>query len=193
MIFGSDDKVTQNEKEILIKSQKISRWSAQKLYYSFEKKNQRRWTVKRGKVYFVDLGENIGSEENKVRPVVVIQSNSYNFNSPVFIVAIISSGSITIPDLQIEIINKYPYNEDNDNTKVLCGAIDLGQIKTIGKERIVSNKLCILKDEMKEVDKKILNIFGLSDMLKKKDNIIDSLNGKVDYLKEQLLMYKGNK
>ena len=39
-----------------------------------------------------------------------------------------------------------------DNTKVLCGAIDLGQIKTIGKERIVSNKLCILKDEMKEVD-----------------------------------------
>ena len=80
-----------------------------------------------------------------------------------------------------------------DNTKVLCGAIDLGQIKTIGKERIVSNKLCILKDEMKEVDKKILNIFGLSDMLKKKDNIIDSLNGKVDYLKEQLLMYKGNK
>ena len=39
----------------------------------------------------MDLGENIGSEENKIRPVVVIQSNAYNFKSPVFTVAIISS------------------------------------------------------------------------------------------------------
>ena len=50
------------------------------------KKRQRKWTVKRGEVYFVDLGENIGSEENKIRPVVVIQSNAYNFKSPVFTV-----------------------------------------------------------------------------------------------------------
>ena len=67
--------------------QELRNLSAQKLYYNIGKKRQRKWTVKRGEVYFVDLGENIGSEENKIRPVVVIQSNAYNFKSPVFTVA----------------------------------------------------------------------------------------------------------
>ncbi len=31
--------------------------------------------VKMGEVYFVDLGENIGSQENKIRPGAVLQSN----------------------------------------------------------------------------------------------------------------------
>ena len=93
--------VTPEEKNVLVKSQKISRWNAQKIYYAVGKKNQRKWTVKRGEVYFVDLGENVGSKENKIRPVVVLQSNSYNFHSPVFTAAIISSSILTIPDIQI--------------------------------------------------------------------------------------------
>ena len=150
------------------------------------KKSQRKWTVKRGEVYFADLGENIGSEENKIRPVVVLQSNAYNFHSPVFTVAIISSSTLTIPDIQIPITGKYPFVDENGTTKNLCGAIDLGQIKTIGKERIVSKKVCDLSVEMKEVDIKLLNVLGLSSIIKKKDNLIQSLTGKVDYLKEQL-------
>ena len=76
--------------------------------------------------------------------------------------------------------------DENETTKNLCGAIDLGQIKTIGKERIVSKKVCDLSVEMKEVDIKLLNILGLSSIIKKKDNLIQSLTEKVDYLKEQL-------
>ena len=71
-----------DEKKVLKKSQMINHWSAQKLYYCIDKNYQRQWTVKRGEVYFVDLGENVGSEENKLRPVVVLQSNAYNFSSP---------------------------------------------------------------------------------------------------------------
>ena len=59
-------RVTPEEKSVLVKSQKISRWNAQKLYYNIGKKSHRNWTVKRGEVYFADLGENIGSEENKI-------------------------------------------------------------------------------------------------------------------------------
>lgn len=179
-------RVTPEEKSVLVKSQKISRWNAQKLYYNIGKKSQRKWTVKRGEVYFADLGENIGSEESKIRPVVVLQSNAYNFHSPVFTVAIISSSTLTIPDIQIPITGKYPFVDENGTTKNLCGAIDLGQIKTIGKERIVSKKVCDLSVEMKEVDIKLLNVLGLSSIIKKKDNLIQSLTGKVDYLKEQL-------
>lgn len=54
--------MTPEEKVIISKAQRISRWNAQKLYYSTGKQYQRNWTVKRGEVYFVDLGENVGSE-----------------------------------------------------------------------------------------------------------------------------------
>ena len=105
--------MTQDEKNVLIKSQRINRWSAQKLYYNIGKKRQRKWTVKRGEVYFVDLGKNIGSEENKIRPVVVIQANAYNFKSPVFTVEIISSSDLTIPDIQIPITGTYQFKDEN--------------------------------------------------------------------------------
>lgn len=99
---------------------------------------------------------------------------------------IISSSTLTIPDIQIPITGKYPFVDENGATKNLCGAIDLGQIKTIGKERIVSKKICDLSAEMKDVDIKLLNVLGLSSIIKKKDNLIQSLTGKIDYLKEQL-------
>lgn len=146
---------------------------------------QRTWTVKRNEVYFVDLGENIGSEENKIRPVVVLQANSYNFSSPVFTCAIISTSKMTIPDIQIPITGKYFYIEDGIN-KQLSGTIDLGQIKTIGKERIVSKKICELSVENKDIDTKLLNIFGLSKLLQKRDNIITSLAGRCEYYKNKL-------
>ena len=167
----------------LSKAQRSIVWLKQKLYYSTGKSHQRRWTVKRGEVYFVDLGENIGSEENKLRPCVVLQANSYNFKSPVFTCAIISSSEVTIPDIQVKIKGSYPYTNEKGESKELCGAIDLGQIKTLGKERIVSRKVCMLEDEIKEVDIKLLNVFGLNQIIRSKDNIIESLKGKVEYLK----------
>ena len=52
------------------------------------------------------MGENVGSEENKIRPVVVLQADAYNFKSPVFTCAIISSSTLTIPDIQVPIYDK---------------------------------------------------------------------------------------
>ncbi len=178
--------MTPEEKALLAKTQRICKWNAQKIYYTVGKKNRRNWTVKRGEVYFVDLGENIGSEENKIRPVVVLQSNAYNFHSPVFTVAIISSSPLTIPDVQIPIRGKYPFTDENGITKDLCGAVDLGQIKTIAKERIISHKICDLTSEMNVVDSKLFNVLGLNSILAKKENTIQSLEGKVEYLKTKL-------
>jgi mRNA-degrading endonuclease toxin of MazEF toxin-antitoxin module len=177
--------MTPEEKNALQKSQRTNHWASQKLYYHIGKNYQRGWTVKRGEVYFVDLGENIGSEENNLRPVVILQANSYNFSSPVFTCAIISNSTITIPDIQIPIVNKYQYVDKKGITKTLSGAIDLGQIKTIAKERIISHKIGPLKTEMNEIDIKLLNVFGLKLMLDARDNTIKSLIGKVEYLKKK--------
>lgn len=81
---------------------------------------------------------------------------------------------------------KKTYIDPNGKPTTLSGTIDLGQIKTIGKERIISTKICQLSAEMPELDTKLLNILGLSHIVKKKDNIISSLNGKINYLKKQL-------
>ena len=178
--------MTQDEKNVMQQSQRYSKWASNKLYYTIGKKYQRSWTVKRGEVYLVDLGQNIGSEENKIRPVVVLQANSYNFKSPVFTCAIISSSPITIPDIQVKITGTYPYVDANGAIKCLTGAIDLGQIKTVAKERIVSKRVCKVTDEIDDIDEKLLNIFGLTTLLSRKNNIISSLQGKVAYLQSKI-------
>lgn len=186
LILGEIITMSPDEEKVLKQSQKYSNWLSQKLYYSTAKSHQRTWTVKRGEVYFVDLGQNIGSEENKIRPVVVLQANSYNFRSPVFTCAIISSSPLTIPDIQVPIINTYTYTDEKKIMKQLVGTIDLGQIKTIAKERIITKKVCTLTTEMSDIDEKLLNVFGLSSLLTRKENTIKSLLGKIDYLKNQL-------
>lgn len=47
--------------------------------------------VKRGDIYLADLSDANGSEQGKVRPVVVIQNNRGNKYSPTTIVACLSS------------------------------------------------------------------------------------------------------
>ena len=152
--------LTERETVILKKSQKLNNWNSTQMHYAFQKNHQRKWTVKRGEVYFVDLGENIGSEENKTRPCVVLQANAYNFESPVFTCAIISSSAITVADIQIPITGQYFYKDNKNISKQLTGAVDLGQIKTVAKERIVS-KVCMLSQEMREIDNKLFNALGL--------------------------------
>lgn len=170
---------------LLKKVQRIMNWNNRKIFYNNFKHHQRKWTVKRGEVCFVDLGENIGSEENLLRPCVVLQSDAYNFTSPVFTCAIISNSPMTIPDIQIPIVGKYQYVDEKKKNRVLTGTIDLGQIKTIAKERIINN-IGILGNEMHEVDIKLFNAFGLTSIIKKRDNIINSLEGKVKYLSGKL-------
>lgn len=47
--------------------------------------------VHRGEIFFADLGETVGSEQNGVRPVLVIQNNMGNDNGPTTVVVGITS------------------------------------------------------------------------------------------------------
>lgn len=173
------------EKMIIKKSQRISSWHTQKLYYNTARVHQRKWTVKKGEVYFVDLGENIGSEENKIRPVVVV-SNGLTAKSPVFICAVISTSTISHQNIQVPITGNYPYVNNKGVNTVLSGAVDLGQIRSVAKERIVSKKICTLTHELPDIDRKIMYVLGLNKSIAKKERYISSLEGKIEYLKNQL-------
>jgi mRNA interferase MazF len=47
--------------------------------------------IKRGNIYFANLGEGIGSEQFGIRPVVVVQNDIGNKNSPTIIIAPMTS------------------------------------------------------------------------------------------------------
>lgn len=138
--------------------------------------------VKRGEVYFINLNNYVGCEMTKTRPCVVLQSDAYNFSSDTFICATISRTQVSIPDIQVEITGNYYIEHTKKN---LEGVIDLGQIKTVSKERIVSKKVCTLTDEINEIDEKLLNVLGLFPIVKRNCNIINSLQGKIRYLEKK--------
>ena len=47
--------------------------------------------VHRGDVFYADMGVNVGSEQNGMRPVLVLQNDVGNENSPTIIVAVLTS------------------------------------------------------------------------------------------------------
>lgn len=88
--------------------------------------------VKRGEIYWCECDDTmcVGSEQNKTRPVLIIQNDVGNRYSPTTIVAVISS-KIKATHLPTHIVI-------NDN----CGLndksqIELEQIKTIDKRRLI--------------------------------------------------------
>ena len=78
---------------------------------------------KRGEIYYADLGnDGVGSEQNGMRPVIIIQNNIGNKFSPTVIVACITS-KILKTDI--------PTHVRWDKSLILCE-----QIKTIDKTRL---------------------------------------------------------
>lgn len=87
--------------------------------------------VKRGEIYFANLGEGVGSEQNGVRPVIIIQNDVGNKYSPTTIVALITSMSkkLNLP-VHLEISKEESSLPQNS-------VILLEQIRTIDKKRLI--------------------------------------------------------
>lgn len=107
--------------------------------------------IKRGEIYYADLTGHItvGSEQQGVRPVLVIQNDVGNKYSPTVIVAAITKA-------QKKEIPTHVHIQLREPSIVLCE-----QIFTISKERLLK-KICTLDErKMKEVDYKIKISLGL--------------------------------
>lgn len=117
--------------------------------------------VKRGEIYFADLNPIVGSEQNGVRPIVIIQNEMGNKFSPTTIVAAITSN---ISKTQLPTHVAVPNIELPQNSIIL-----LEQIRTIDKKRLFDFVGLLDADTMKKVDKAIEISFGLeySEVLRK--------------------------
>jgi mRNA interferase MazF len=106
--------------------------------------------LKRGDVVLVNLNPTIGSETGKVRPCVIIQNDVGNKYSPVTIVAVIAS--------QKRLSQKYPVDvwvEIGEGGLDVPSIIQLDQIRTVDKKRLVRKVGHLIDSVMKEVDEAI--------------------------------------
>src|SRR5690606_12572709 len=145
---------------------------------------------RRHHLHVSSLGRNIGSEEEKMRPCLIIQNDTGNLKSSNTIIAPITNSegtrAVTVP-----ISGIYKYTEEGQE-KQLSGYILLGNITTVSKSRL-ENCIAQLKAEMSEVDKKIMTSLGIfklyKDLLDKNDRDkrrIKQLLHEVYQLREEL-------
>jgi len=89
-------------------------------------------TYLRGQLFYADLGDGIGSEQQGLRPVVIIQNNIGNRHSPTVIVAAISSKTRTKAKLPTH------FNIGPESGLERPSIVLLEQLRTIDKQRLGS-------------------------------------------------------
>lgn len=110
----------------------------------------------RGELYFADLGEGIGSEQQGIRPVLIIQNDVGNRHSPTVIAAAVTSrreNRVKLPTHH-EIGSCYGLGRPS--------TVLLEQIRTLDKTRLKEYIGRIEPVEMKEIDCCIAVSLGLN-------------------------------
>lgn len=173
----------------LAKTQIYLEWLKTKLFLDSKANNAKNRVVKRGEVYRCFLGQNIGSEECKERPCVVLQYDAGNTKSPNTIVAPITHSSSTLP-IVVPISDKL----DSAGDIILDGNVLLGNIVCVSKARLGVYITDLSPNEMKRVDEAIAisldvkrHYDKLNNMYNDKLQYIDKLKSKISALEEKLL------
>lgn len=105
---------------------------------------------KKGEIYYADLGETNGHEQNGIRPVLVVQNDTGNLYSNTTIIAPITTQKKTKLPTHVDINLKEP-------STILCE-----QIKTIDKNRLNSKIKNLNKLDMRKVNKALKISLGLN-------------------------------
>ncbi|MDE7280241.1 MAG: type II toxin-antitoxin system PemK/MazF family toxin [Ruminiclostridium sp.] len=110
--------------------------------------------VRRGEVYLADLSPIVGSEQGGIRPVLILQNDVGNANSPTTVVASITSsqGKNRLPT-HIEIRCSGLYKKST---------VLVEQIRTIDKTRLINKIGQASTRTMAQIDKAVLICLGVS-------------------------------
>lgn len=163
-----------NNQEIYLKNLKLSlsliKWINKKINLS---RKSAKYTVSQKEIFYCELGINIGSEQDDLRPVVILQNNSGNISSTTTIVAPITTHNSSVQydneknKYYIEIIK-----DGETNRKYLGyyevpleieegsinGFINIAQIRVIDRKRITQSKSAIITEQCLRKIKKAVDI-----------------------------------
>lgn len=165
----------------LSRTQMYLEWLKTKLFLDSRASCAKSRIVKRGEVYKCNLGQNIGSEECKERPCVIIQYDAGNTKSPNTIVAPITHSNSKLP-IVIPIADKY--NSDGD--VILDGNVLLGNIICVSKARLGEFITNLETDEIKRIDEAIAISLDIKRHYDKLNNILNDKLKYIDKLKNKV-------
>ena len=100
--------------------------------------------VKRGDLYYVDLGDGIGSEQCGLRPAVIVQNDKGNRFSTTVIVAPLTSRHKKLMPTHVTLEKK----EKLQKTSTVL----LEQIRIVDKQRLKEKIGHVTKDELIKID-----------------------------------------
>lgn len=111
--------------------------------------------IEKGDIYFADLGETVGSEQNGMRPVLIVQNNVGNKHSPTLIVSPLTTKNkkMFLPT-HVLLGNRFGLKEES--------IVLLEQIRTIDRIRLGIYIGQIDQPTMLKVDAAIAVSFGLN-------------------------------
>ena len=122
-----------------------------------KEKNARKLILKKGEIYICDFGQNLGSEENKERPCVVVQNDIGNKYAPTTIVLPISNKEarqithLKLSDLKVDC--RYD---------AITGTILGEQVRVVTKARIKAKIGEINSSDMEKIDKLLIVAMGIT-------------------------------
>lgn len=111
---------------------------------------------RRGEIWTCQLGKNIGSEENKIRPAIIIQNNTGNDRGPTTIIVPISNRPKKIAT-HIE-IKKNDYKLVEGEKNLITGTILCEQIKVVSKVRLGRHVATLEDDFLNDILKPKLRL-----------------------------------
>ena len=118
----------------------------------------------------------IGSEIQKDRPCVIIQSNVRNFNSGTVIVA-----PITHTDKKLPCMAEIESQINEDGSILVDGYVNLSHIQTVSKARLGDYITKLSNTDMKKVNFSIYDTVGLMAEIKENER---KLNDKLSYIEK---------
>ncbi len=116
---------------------------------------------RRGDIFIANLGIGIGAEQQGERPVIILQNDTGNANSPTVIVAPLTTKGATK--------NHIPVHCDIFENEWLDkpSTVLLEQVKTIDKERLTQKIGYLSEAQMKRVDQRLLISLGFARPIEK--------------------------
>ncbi|PFQ34713.1 PemK family transcriptional regulator [Bacillus cereus] len=109
---------------------------------------------KHGEIWTVDLGVNVGSEMNKIRPCVIVSPDSYNESQKLVVVV-----PITHADKSLDCHMKINPELLTDKDCSINGIIKTEQIRTVSHGRLHKYKGTLSKPGLGELQLKMKNFY----------------------------------
>lgn len=150
---------SKNKKELLQQALMIKKiykyveWTNEAIKMNDNVPNRSKVIPKRGEIWTCELGQNIGSEENKIRPVIILQNDTGNVNAPTTIVVPISNRPKRIA-VHIALRSGDFILVEGEKMEI-TGTVLAEQIRVVSKARLGRHVATLSDKFMKLLDSKI--------------------------------------